>query len=226
MGSITAIFPRHREVALGGRTYRVHELRLADLADLQDWLDRSWVDPLAGLRERLGTMGDAERRDVLAPAYDLAEAGPPTCGDEHGRAYFATGAGILEIFRVALRRYHPELEAEEVATIAERTTPAEYATLRRVLYGVEPMDEIDAWLGLDEGPPGSPIGWAQAATEVAERYAWSLDYIEGLTLRQFRAARSGGRPRVRGTAVAPRTNLKAVVAEARRKWSGETKGAD
>jgi hypothetical protein len=226
VGSITAIFPRHREVALGGRTFRVDELRLADLADLQDWLDRTWVDPLAGLRERLATMGDAERQKALAPAYDLAEAGPPTCGDEQGRALFATGAGIVEIFRVALRRHHPELDAGDVATIAERTTPAEYAALRRVLYGVEPMDEIEAWLRSDEGPPGSPIDWPKAAAEVAERYGWSLEYIEGLTLRQFRAARSGGRPRVRGTSVAPRTNLKAVVAAARRKWSGDTKGVD
>jgi len=65
VSSITAIFPRHREVCLGGRTFRVGEFRLGDLADLQDWLDRSWVDPLAGLRERLGEMDAAERRAVL-----------------------------------------------------------------------------------------------------------------------------------------------------------------
>ncbi len=226
MESITAIFPRRREVTLGGRTFRVDELRLGDLADLQDWLDRSWADPLAGLRERLGDMDVAERRAALAPAYDVAEAGPPTWGDERGRVLFATGAGILEIFRVALRRHHPELDVEVVATIAERTTPAEYAALRRALYGVGPLDEIEAWLGLDQGPSGSPIGWPQAAAEVAELYGWSLEYIEGLTVRQFRAARSGGRPRVRGTPVAPRTNLKAVVAAARRNWFGEMKGAD
>lgn len=220
MGSITGIFPRHREVALGGRTFRVDELRLADLADLQDWLDRSWSDPLAGLRERLGRMGDADLRAALTPAYDLAEAGPPTCGDERGRALYATGAGILEIFKVALRRHHPELDAEVVTTIAERTTPTEYAALRRALYGVGPLDEIEAWLGLDQGLSGSPIGWPQAAAEVAERYGWSLDYIEGLTLSQFRSARSRGRPRVRGTPVAPRTNLKTVVAAARRMWTG------
>jgi len=221
VGSITAIFPRRREVALGGRTFHVDELRLADLADLQDWLDRSWADPLAGLRELVVDMGDAERRAALAPAYDLAEAGPPTCGDERGRALFATGAGILEIFRVALRRHHPELDAEVVATIAERTTRAEYAALRRALYGEGPLDEIEAWLKLDQGPSASPIGWPQAAAEVAEMYGWSLEYIEGLTVRQFRSARSRGRPSVRGTPVAPRTNLKAVVAAARRKWFGE-----
>lgn len=226
MSSITAIFPRHREVSLGGRTFRVGELRLSDLADLQDWLDRCWADPLAGLRERLRDMDDAERRAALAPAYDVAEAGPPTWGDEQGRALFATGAGILEIFRVALRRHHPELDAEVVATIAERTTPVEYAALKRILYGVGPLDEIEAWLGLDQGPSGCQVGWPRATSEVAELYGWSLEYIEGLTIRQFRAARSGGCPRVRGTPVAPRTNLKAVVAAARRKWLGEMKGAD
>jgi len=226
VGSITAIFPRHREVILGGRTFRVGELRLRDLADLQDWLDRSWADPLAGLRERLNDMDDDERRAALASAYDVAEAGPPTWGDERGRAILATGAGILEIFRVALRRHHPELDEEVVATIAERTTPAEYAALRRALYGLEPLDEIEAWLGLDRGPSGSPIGWPQAASEVAELYGWSLEYMEGLTIRQFRAVRSRGRPMVRGTPVAPRTHLKAVVAAARRKWCGDMKGAD
>lgn len=225
MGSLTDIFSRHREVFLGGSKFRVDEFRLADLADLQDWLDCQWADPLAGLRERLGDMDDAERRAALATAYDLAEAGPPTCGDERGRTLLATGAGILEIFRVALRRHHAILDAESVAIIAERTTPAEYAALRRALYGVGPLDEIEGWLGLEEGPSGSPIGWPQAAAEVAKLYGWSLEYIEGLTVRQFLWARSGGRPRLRGTPVAPRTNLKAVVAAARRKWFGEMKGA-
>jgi hypothetical protein len=219
MTSITAIFPRPREVTLGGRTFRVEELRLGDLADLQDWLDRGWECPLDGVRESLPAMDAAGRDDLLRGLWDDVEAGPPRWGAGRWRALFGTGAGILEIFRVALRRHHPEITGEDLVAVAERTSPAEYAAMRRVLFRVEPMDELEAWLEIEPDEAGRPIGWPQAVCEVAEAYpGWTLADIEGLTIGQFRALRLGGKPVERGTVVAPKTNLADVVKKVRAKF--------
>ena len=68
-------------------------------------------------------------------------------------------------------------------------------------------------LGMDEvGEHGKPITYVEAVISTCEMYHWPIDYVMGLTLRQFKAARTGGKSREFGTPVQPKTNLKAVVA--------------
>lgn len=242
-GRLTEIFPRPRQVTLGGRTYTVGEMTVGDLADLQDFLDRKWEDPLTPLRNRLDAMEEAERKKALVAAWKLAEAGPPSWGDERARALFDAGEGIVQILRVALRRHQPGIDTQvikgpdgtpvkgpdggEIAVvevIAGRMSPDEYFALQRAFWGIDPADEIERLLGVDPGDRGRSIGWPQAVCETCEAYHWPLAHVESLTLSQFRAVRSGGRPRVRGTAVRPKTNLKERLRAARLKVYGE-KGA-
>lgn len=228
--SLLDVLPRPLPLSLGGGTYLVGEFTLDDLADLQAWLVARWEDPMGGLRDRLDGMGEDERRESLRGAIAAAEEGPPTWGDDRRRALLATGAGILEVFRVALRRHHPGLAGEALVAVAERTTPEEYSALQRRLYGVTPLDEAEAALGMPRGGGGGePIPWSQAVCEVAELYpGWTFEHIGSLTLSQVRAARRGGKPEVRGVPLAPemdRESLRRMVREARKRFHGPEKGA-
>lgn len=224
--SLSRLYPRPREVTLAGRIYRVGEVRVGDLATLQHWLDGRWQDPLDAIRDSLGSMEESELRAALRGIWDECEEGPPTWGDERSDALFATGSGILQIFRSALARYQPELDEEAVTAIAERTSRAEYAALQRAWFGVEPGDEVARMLEVDPGDRGSPIGWPQAICEVCEAYGWTIEYVETLTISQLCAARRCGKPVERGTAVQPHTDLQERVRRARLKVHGtEEKGA-
>jgi hypothetical protein len=221
-GTILDILARPRPVTLGGRTFLVDEFRLEDLADLQAWLRRRWIDPMDGLRDRLGGMEEAERRAALRGAYGAAEEGPPTWGDDRGRDLLDSAEGILETFRLALRRHHP---AEDVFAVAERTSPAEYWALRRVLWGVGPLDEIEAAMGVERNTEGG-IPWTQAVCELAEAYpGWTVESIGSLTLTQIRTVRGGGKPVVRGMPAMPGADLKQMVRDARKKFLGPEEGA-
>lgn len=226
MGTILDILARPLPVTLGGVPYLVGEFTLDDLADLQAWLASRWPDPMAGLRDSLDGMGEDDRRAALRAALAEAEAGPPTWADDRGRDLLCTGEGILEVFRIALRRHHPGLAGDALVAVAERTSPAEYAALRRRLYGVNAVDEVEAAFGASRPGGGEPIPWAQALCEVAEAYpGWTLAYIGSLTLSQVRAVRRGGKPEIRGVPVEPGMDLKRMVREARRKFHGPEKGA-
>jgi hypothetical protein len=236
-GTILDILARPRPVTLGGRTFLVDEFRLEDLADLQSWLRRRWTDPMDGLRDRLGSMAEDERRAALRGAYDVAEEGPPTWGDDRGRDLLDSAEGILETFRLALRRHHPEMTmeddvdamgmavAEGILSVAMRTTPAEYWAMRRVLWGVGPLDEIEAAMGVERNTEGG-IPWTQAVCELAEAYpGWTVGDIGSLTLTEVRTVREGGRPVVRGMPAMPGADLKQMVRDARKKFQGPEKGA-
>src|SRR5688500_4734195 len=106
MGPLTRIIPVPRTVKLGREPYRVGELRLVDIAELQGWLDERWPDPMDAIRDKLPGMDEAERRAALLKAHAEAEKGPPVWGDARAEEEFRCVDGILTILRVALRRHH------------------------------------------------------------------------------------------------------------------------
>lgn len=221
--SITTLFPRPREVTLGGRTFLVGEMRLADMVDLQGFLDDRWDDPLAAIRPALAGMDEADRKKALRGVYDACEAGPARWGTEAGWAILATAEGIVETFRLCLRWHNPAMSYEEVVAVAEKTAPDEFAALKAAWYRPDPADEVLAMLGLDDGERGGPIGWAQAVCELCETYGWTLEYARSLTLGQIGAARGCGKPRERGVAAAP-GSVRQKQAEVRARMNGGANG--
>lgn len=227
MLSITQLYPRPKAVTLGGRTFLVGEMRLADLVALQGWLDGRWESPLEPLRPLLDAMDGPGRLAALRGIWDACEAGPPAWGKPEATELLRTGAGIVETFRVILGTHHPELTAADVLAVAESTSPAEYAAMLGAWRRTEPIDEVAWMLGMDEGSDrGSPIGWPQVVCELCEAYGWTLDHVLTLTLGQIRVARSGGKPRDRGIRVAPKTNLSERLRAMKARMFGEKGGSD
>lgn len=236
--SLTTLFPRPRAVTLAGRTFLIGEMRLGDMVDLQAWLDSRWESPLDAIRPKLGSMAEAERMDALRGLWDACEAGPVRWGTDEAAKLFGTEEGIYETFRVILRHHHPEYETTfvrvdgekepipKLLVVARQTTPDEYSAMLDAWRRVEAIDELSWMLGMDGGSKGESIGWAQAVCEMCEAYGWTLDYALTLTLRQIATARGGGKPRERGIAVAPKTNLRETVRMMRARMNGHAKGGD
>src|SRR4051812_36944254 len=121
MGPLTAIIPRARVVTIGDRDYRIGEVRLSDLADLQAWLDARWPDPVDGLREQPEGRTLERWEAALQDAFDVAEEGPPCWGTMRGAVELASVGGTVEVLRVALRHHHPELDGSDVVRLVTGT---------------------------------------------------------------------------------------------------------
>jgi hypothetical protein len=206
-------------------------MRLSDLSSLQRWLEDRWQSPLEPLRGSLGDLEGEDRRNVLIDVWDACNEGPPIWGTFRAREAERSGDGLAELFRVVLTRYQPELSREECEDIAEATANHpdgwnQYRAMMRIFRPVEPIEELEWMLKEDRDESGGPIGWPQSIMEVYELYHWTIDDVMSLTIRQFRHARSGGKPAEYGVAVAPKTKLKSVVASIKAKWTGSKKGGE
>ena len=220
--SLTTLFPRPRPVTLAGRTFLVGEMRLRDLIDLQAWIDSRWESPLDAVRPSLEPMGERERMDALRGLWDACEAGPPMWGTDEAMRILNCPEGIAETFYVVLRTHQPEMTLIQLREVAESTTPEEYMAMLTAWRRVDPIDELAWMLGMDDAGKGNPIGWAQAVCEMCETYGWTLEYAESLTLRQISTARGCGKPKERGIAVAPKTNLRETVRAMRARMNGHS----
>ncbi len=224
MKRITWMMPKKTRVQLGERIFQIGEMRLSDLWELQSWLDERWECPLDSLRGSLASLQPLERKRTLRGIWDATQEGPATWGSVRARKIFHTGEGIIEQFRVVLKEHHPELcgvdkdgryplleeLAEQVSNLEDGFT--QFHSMMMAWQPVEPLEELASMLGEIPESSGEPVTWVQAVMEVCEVYHWTIDYVMGLTMRQFRAARSGGKVSEFGNAVAPKTNLKAIVA--------------
>jgi hypothetical protein len=244
MKRITGLLPRKTSVQLDNRIFQVGEMRLSNLWELQSWLDSKWECPLDSLRDSLASLQDWERRKTLRTIWDATEEGPATWGSHRARELFNTGEGVIEQFRVVLGQYHPDLcQPDDFSDLEVETDGPRYLKLEELAIGVsnhpqgrdqfhsmmmawqpvEPIEELASILGEVPEVGGNPVTWVQAVMEVCEVYHWTIDYVMGLTMRQFRAARTGGKVSDFGNAVAPKTNLKAIVAAKKAQLAMEEK---
>jgi hypothetical protein len=207
MGPITSIIPTPRTVPCGGRSVKVSEFRLRDLAFLQSVLDGMEPDPIAAIEEELSTATGARRKDLIFSAWDRAEAGPPVYGSESGRAFFSTPPGGSLVLWVALRREHPAIDPAEAARLYMAATAAEIGLVWRVAHGISPARAMER-IAFPPEPPSPPSGaigptWPEMVDEVAVSHGWTYEQIFDLTISQWHAARNGGKPAEIGRYVPP-----------------------
>jgi hypothetical protein len=209
MKTITALYPGPIPVTVAGRPRLVEEITIGDVIELQRWLDVRAPRPLDAIRDEIGGLSPAARERALWRAWDALEAPPVEWGSARANEQFETGEGIVEIFRVILRHHYPRLAADHeallslVETVANES-PRDYGEMYRAWRRIDPQDEIEILTGQYPTPGGKEIGWAQAIVEVSETFGFTRDHIATLPYSVFMAYRAGGKPRERGTSVAPR----------------------
>jgi hypothetical protein len=198
----------------------VGELRVYDLALLQDWLDLRWSDPISTLRVELPSMERRERNRELYRVYDEVEEGPPAYGSPRGLEEYRTGAGVIHFLRVVLARYHPEMDEDLAASVALKMTATEYGELIRAVFRPDPIEEVHSWLGIEVDREGT-VSMRQAIAEVCMALGKLPSEVYTMTLREFVAVRSGGKPKSHGVVVRPGMDIAAIQRRMRSRMNGE-----
>lgn len=228
MGPITAVVPVPKPLRVAALDVTVHvsELTLRELAELQGVLDASRPDPYLAAREALATLEGDDRRRALVAAYEAAEAGPPVYGEGEGWAYFASMEGFALLAWVALRRNHPDLSPEDVATLAIRMSEGEREALRWHAEGGVALRVLGRMLTADvPRPAAASVGWGRAIHEVAEGLGVPYDAVYRMTLTEFRNARRGGQPDDAWVSLPDGADFEAIAADQRRRYYGEANGS-
>jgi hypothetical protein len=221
MGPLTAIFPRSKPVRLGDQEFRVWELRIAELAELQECLDDVFGCPLEGALERLDDAPDEDaRREILADAYEAVERGSPTFWDDRGADWMATLQGLAVFLLICLRRSQPWVTADDCIALIPSVTAAQCERLRRVAFGVRPLRLLERLLGIEDEPEATSLTWAQLVAELCEQYHWTVDDVERLTLTQIAAFRGGGKATDGGRAIGDDEDAGRLAREQYRRFYG------
>lgn len=194
--SLSRAFPTSAPVALAGATFRVHQLRLRDLARLEQWaLDRlaSPADALAGA---LALDDPTERRTALADAYDAIREAQGGMGSPAVDDALSSLPGCVMQLRMAIRK--PRIRWSVALDAARRCTDAEWSRFTAIAWATDPLDQaaicLDRELGVTWPRPRDQTGsWGEAIWKVIELTGWSFDQAGRLTLSQWDLIRSGGK---------------------------------
>lgn len=197
---ITSVLPRKQAVRLGGKPYKVGQLRIGDVALLQGIIELETPNPM----DSLPLEGDPARPAAMEAAWEAIRQWPPKLGTEEGEAWLLSDVGIVAFVWVCLSRSRPKLTRDEAEAIAQGMTRQEYRILRRVAWGTPLWKEAATELGkLDGEASGPPIDWAEAFRDLADWFGWTPDQVAKLTTSQWRAYRTGKADVYRSRRMAP-----------------------
>ena len=188
---LTRVVPTATPLPLGGVVYLASELRLADLAELQAWINAQVPSPFDLVADVLAGGGPTVPGwlRLLGATIDAQAAWPKVPGDPEAEALLQAEGGRKLLLALVLRRHHPDAD---VGAIYAAATVAEYSRLHRVAWGVDPGFALGL---LIDGPgPGGGRGpdWARAWFRYVTECKGGPPFGD-LTISQFRAFRSGGK---------------------------------
>jgi hypothetical protein len=155
---ITRVCPVSRAIPLGGGHRTASELRIADLAQLQAWLEEQVPHPLASIPPAWADSEPESRLERLAAAWEAAASWPVRYGTERAAELLGTIPGRAFFLWLCLRRDDPTFGVVDALALLHEITHAEWAGLLRVAYGRTPRQEIADELAPDE-TPGRMSNW-------------------------------------------------------------------
>ncbi len=188
---ITRVLPVARALEIGGRALVVEELRLADLAELQAWLEGQVPHPLDGLPPAWADPEPDTRLGRLGAAWEASATWPPRLGSDEGARLLASRQGHAFFVLLAARRRQPGFGLAEALELVDRATPAEWAGLVRSAYAIHPRLEIAAELAPDLSPGGGS-DWCRSLHRAAE-VGNSYPELAEMTVGQWRNTYSEGK---------------------------------
>lgn len=192
---ITQIIPRPRLVRLGGREFLASEFRLADLADLQAWLEAESSDPFEDSASTiLGGIRDREWKKLLWRIVDESGAWPPRLGSPDADGLIDSPSGMARQLYLSLRREHPEIDQAEADRLLAEVTPAEWSRFSRWAWAVKPEAVIRSLIDGPREDPGRPTDWTALWCSYVAKVGPGGPPFESLTLTQLRSWLADGDP--------------------------------
>lgn len=194
MNNILSVIPFPAKVILGGIEWLASEFRLSDLAELQYWIARQIPNPfdLAAWRIQHGKR-DREWKQILSMTIDNQQLYPPEFGSPTAAMLLESAEGSIVQMFISLRRAHPTFTLEVCRSLHAEVTVAEYAQFCRIAWGTSP---ISVMMAIVDGasPPGNPPDWPMLWHRYITEANGSAPPFGDLTISQFRAWKSGGKP--------------------------------
>jgi hypothetical protein len=127
MNDLATLNGRGRPLSVDGATYLLYPLTIADLGELQAWVEAQWPDPLLKVRERLDEFPPALQRELVREAAALAARPKPRIGTPEADALVFSAAGWQEIAYLSIRKGRPDFTREQAARLCARLTEGELA---------------------------------------------------------------------------------------------------
>lgn len=236
--SLSDLFPPPREIRIAGRSFRVGELTLGELAEADAPRAAVRPDPLAGVRDLLHADEiPPSERHRFDRALALADGEDEDEGEGGGGTAEDLDAEVKALLRAALRRHHPDVAGDEAAIEAMygAMTRAEYRALAEAAHRPDPMDvlcrALDRFCGTgaepgeeDGGAGGGGTDWFELVDRVARSHGMSYATIREMTVTQFANALTCGKP-VEGRQSRAGEDAAATFAKWQRWLAGDDVGA-
>jgi hypothetical protein len=199
-------------MTLGGAVYTVGQLRLCDLAELQDFLERVYKPhPYLERWDEVHASEGKDRERILLQIRRADYSWPPIWGGDEANRVFASVGGMAKVLQVVLSRYQ-DVTLEDCLKIANamKDDPRMALEFQSFVYDIAPGQRFYSLINPSDDSPDEfdPLrapqdGWGAAIDEICrERH---LDYavVGEWTISQYRAAKNKGNV-VRGKMVVPK----------------------
>jgi hypothetical protein len=116
----------HLRVA--GESYAVWPLTLAELGELQSWVDAQYRDPIDLVRDKLGSgMTMAQEQYLLKTALELASRPRALIGTPEADALLRSSEGVKQVLWRSIAKGRPGFAEADAARIFAALTPFELA---------------------------------------------------------------------------------------------------
>ncbi len=142
---------------VGGEAYPVHPLTLADLGELQAWVDSQYRDPVEIVREQLAgrKFSAAQEQFLLKTALEIACRPRALIGTPEADALIRSAAGQKRMLFLAIRKGRPEFGEADADALFAALTPAELLAVM-VETGAEAVSADPKSPTSDGGPTTPP----------------------------------------------------------------------
>ena len=114
MNGLNELTAADHSVTIGGRTYRLKPLSLADYGEIENRILSKRPDPLAVAIENLGGLSEKQQEFLLGRAYDRAVSARHVTAEEL-RQWRETPEGICYRFWLMVRKSEPKMTLEEAS---------------------------------------------------------------------------------------------------------------
>lgn len=192
---LSRIFPQTVGLTVGGELVMFAELRLADLAAIQQWIemyDGHPVDAAIASGDPVAWMAGKKAKVV---------SWPPRWGDKSGEEIMATQAAwvvtiLASMQRAATQDGKPIPTFDDAAKVGTSMTEDEARQARRVIYGTPAWQEAQRLLAPDfeyDDRDREPTDWQGGVAWLCKEYGYTPEQVGQMSLSQFRLLVSEGK---------------------------------
>jgi hypothetical protein len=134
MSNLTSLTGSPRTVTLGGEPYQVFPLTLADLGELQAWLDTQLPDPLAVVKRHIDSGGVPMEQAKFLYSQALAEATKTRLhlSSPDSLPYLNSPAGVCQMLLLTVRKGRPGWTLADAQALCGKLTPADIMRLQTI----------------------------------------------------------------------------------------------